>query len=148
MERYASEIGTGLRDARRRRGLTLRQVAALSEGRFKPTSVAGYERGERAISVERFIELAQLYGVPGHSLLADIMRLVEGAPEPDVDLTALDVSEAAEEAMIAWFVRQMHALRRHQPTGPLNRRAGDPEVLVSAASAAPLDDGLRRSAPG
>lgn len=133
MERYASEIGTGLRDARRRRGLTLRQVAALSNGRFKPTSVAGYERGERAISVERFIELAQLYGVPGPALLADIMQVVEGAPEPDFDLTALDISEAAEEAMIAWFVRQMHALRRHQPTGPLNRRAGDPEALVGGS---------------
>jgi transcriptional regulator with XRE-family HTH domain len=79
------QIGAGLRNARRRRALTLRQVSALSEGRFKATSVAGYERGERAISLRRFVELAELYGVPPPTLLAEIMRTVEPAPEGGVD---------------------------------------------------------------
>lgn len=131
---FDRQIGAGLRNARRRRGLTLRQVSALSEGRFKATSVAGYERGERAISLRRFVDLAELYGVPPPTLLAEIMRTVEPAPEPDVDLTALEVSASAEEALVAGFVRQIRALRRQHATGTISLRAGDLEVLGTAAA--------------
>ena len=48
------EVGRALRRARLARGLTLRQVGERSLGAFKPTAVAGYERGERAISLKRF----------------------------------------------------------------------------------------------
>ena len=44
------ETGRALRDARLARGLTLRDVGTRSNGLFKPTAVAGYERAERAIS--------------------------------------------------------------------------------------------------
>ena len=46
---FSVEVGVALRRARRMRGLTLRAVSALSGGRYKPTSIAGYERGERTI---------------------------------------------------------------------------------------------------
>jgi transcriptional regulator with XRE-family HTH domain len=70
--------GRALRRVRLERGLTLRDVGALSEGRFTPTAVAGYERGERSISVQRFMELAAFYGVRASSLLAEI----EGSDGP------------------------------------------------------------------
>src|SRR5574342_63003 len=53
MSSLALEIGRALRRTRLALGLTLRDVAALSSGRFKATSVAGYERGERNITLER-----------------------------------------------------------------------------------------------
>jgi transcriptional regulator with XRE-family HTH domain len=74
VERLAQEIGKALRRARESRGLTLRDLVDVSGGRFKATSVAGYERGERNISVERFISLCEVYEVPAERLLHEIQR--------------------------------------------------------------------------
>jgi transcriptional regulator with XRE-family HTH domain len=147
MERYGREIGVVLRTARRDRGMTLRRVSTLSGERFKPTSVAGYERGERSISLKRFIELCQLYGVPPHALLAQIMRAIEGSTEPDVDLTVLEASGSADEALIAGFIRRIRALRRDHPSGTVSLRAEDLEVLASAAGKR-LDEVLEALTPG
>ncbi|HEX6230537.1 MAG TPA: helix-turn-helix transcriptional regulator [Actinomycetota bacterium] len=139
MGRFATEIGNALRRARRARGLTLRQVSTITQGKFKPTSVAGYERGERAISLERFCELSQLYGLPPQALLADIWRSVEGAPEPDIDLALLESLDSAEAALVAGFIRQIRALRREPATETIVLRAGDLEVLATAAGKKPAE---------
>ena len=77
MDRISNEIGTALRRARRARGLSLRAVERLSGGRFKPSSIAGYERGERKITVERFCELARFYRFPPERLLGDVVERME-----------------------------------------------------------------------
>ena len=81
------EVGRALRRARLARGLTLRQVGERSLGVFKPTAVAGYERAERAISLERFCALCTFYGVAPTRLLAEIEEALGGPPELTVDLT-------------------------------------------------------------
>jgi transcriptional regulator with XRE-family HTH domain len=45
--------------------------------RFAPTTVAGYEHGERSISLERFCALAHLYGVPPEELLERALGAME-----------------------------------------------------------------------
>jgi transcriptional regulator with XRE-family HTH domain len=127
------EIGKGLRRARRARGFTLRDVSRLSEGKYKPTSVAGYERGERAISLERFCDLCRLYGVPPPALLAEILGLVLATPEPDIDAQLLESLGEAEAAFVSGFVREIRALRRGRPSDTIALRAGDVEVLATAA---------------
>src|SRR5512141_3377511 len=62
LEGIGLAVGMALRRARQARGLTLRDISTLSGGRFKPTSIAGYERAERAISLDRFCDLCALYG--------------------------------------------------------------------------------------
>jgi transcriptional regulator with XRE-family HTH domain len=74
VDRIGREIGRTLRWARRSRGLSLRAVERVSGGRFKPSSIAGYERGERKITVERFCELARFYGFPPERLLGDVVE--------------------------------------------------------------------------
>jgi transcriptional regulator with XRE-family HTH domain len=73
-EGLAEQVGTALRRARKERGLSLRAISARSGGAFKPTAIAGYERAERSISLQRFCLLADLYGVPPEVLLARITR--------------------------------------------------------------------------
>lgn len=148
MGRFAVETGRALRRARRARELTLRQVSALSEGRFKPTSVAGYERGERAISLERFCELCQLYDVAPEAVMAEILRAIAGTPEPDIDLTLLESLGSAEGALVAGFIRQIRSLRREVPSGRIALRAGDLEVLATAAGKrrSELEEALEPSA--
>ena len=81
------EVGRSLRRARLARGLTLRQVGERSAGAFKPTAVAGYERAERSISLERYCELCGFYGMEPAWLLAEILETIGGRPERIVDLT-------------------------------------------------------------
>lgn len=137
MSDLAREIGSGLRRARRARGLTLRQVDIQTAGRFKATSVAGYERGERTVSVERFCELCDLYGVAPQAVLGNILVTVGGRPEPEIDLTRLEKMESTEGALLSEFVRQIKSLRRELPSETIALRAGDIEVLATAAGKTP-----------
>jgi transcriptional regulator with XRE-family HTH domain len=67
-------LGEALREARMRKGWTLGQASELSGGRFRPTSIAGYERGERQVSLRRFAVLAGVYGVRADRLLAHVLE--------------------------------------------------------------------------
>lgn len=139
MGRIALETGRALRRARRMRGLTLRQVSDITEGHLKPTSIAGYERGERSISLERFCELCELYSVPPQAILGDIWRSVQGIAEPDIDLAQLESLGSAEAALVVGFVRQIRALRRDEPVETIVLRSGDLEVLATAAGRKPSE---------
>ena len=89
------EVGRALRRARLDLGLTLRQVGERSLGAFKPTAVAGYERGERTISLERFYALCSFYGVAPTEVLAEIEEALDPPAEALVDLTQLEEPTAA-----------------------------------------------------
>lgn len=66
---FARELGARLRRVRSERHLTLHGVQLKSEGRWKAVVVGSYERGDRAISVQRLAELADFYGVAVSELL-------------------------------------------------------------------------------
>lgn len=127
--------------------MTLRGVGAASDGRFMATSVAGYERGERNISLERFILLCKLYDVPPDRLLAEILRAAEGRPEAEIDLTTLETLGSAEGALVSGFVRQVSSLRREPPAETVSLRAGDVAALATASgrTAEELEEALARA---
>jgi transcriptional regulator with XRE-family HTH domain len=130
---FADEIGRALRRARAARGLTLRQVASVTGGQFKATSVAGYERGERTISVERFCQLCDVYGAAPNVVLADIVNAVAGTMQTVIDLGRLEEVGPAEREHVEEFVRHILAQRRGPRTDTLVLREGDMEVLASEA---------------
>ena len=66
---FATALGVRLRAVRAQQQLSLRGVERTSEGRWKAVVVGSYERGERAISVQRLAELAEFYGVSVGELL-------------------------------------------------------------------------------
>lgn len=72
-----------LRQVRAGRSLSLRQVTVRSGGRFKPSSVASYERGERQISLERLFSLADVYEVAPERIVAAIAYRLEHQREGD-----------------------------------------------------------------
>lgn len=138
---FTAAVGIALRRARRARGLTLRAVSRLSDGRYKPTSIAGYERGERAISLERFCGLCRLYDVDPTILLGEALEGAGGVPEPEpeLELERLEALGSAEAALVAGFVREIRSLRRGGPSDEIVLRAGDVEVLATAAGRRPED---------
>lgn len=141
MGSLALQIGRALRRIRLERGMTLRDVAEASGGTFKPTSIAGYERGERAITLERFMMLCQLYGTPAEHVIDEIQRGLavrsEAEGETAIDLTVLESLGSPEAALLSGFVRQVSALRGERSTGTIMLRAGDLAVLATAAGRDP-----------
>src|SRR5690606_34902139 len=71
---YAKQLGARLRAIRQQQGLSLQGVEEKSGGRWKAVVVGSYERGDRAVTVNRLAELAAFYRVPVSELLP------EGAP--------------------------------------------------------------------
>jgi transcriptional regulator with XRE-family HTH domain len=68
-EGYAKALGTRLRAIRMQQHLSLHGVERKSGGKWKAVVVGSYERGDRAVSVQRLAELADFYGVPVGDLL-------------------------------------------------------------------------------
>ena len=99
--------------------------------------MAGYERGERTISVERFCELCVLYGVAPQAVLGDILVAVGGGSDREIDLSRLETMRSAEGSLLSEFVRQIKALRGDASSETIALRAGDIEVLATAAGKKP-----------
>lgn len=129
---FGRQAGRVLRRARLSRGLTLRDVGVRSGGNLKATAVAGYERGERSISLARFCELCAVYEIPPPRLLAEVMREVEGRGLITVDVGRLDQLEGREAAAVADFVRQVRSLRGDRGA-TVAIRSGDLAVIATAA---------------
>ena len=130
-EEILEETGHALRRARRARGLTLRDVGARSEGQFKPTAVAGYERAERAISLERFCSLAELYGMNPERLLSQILWRIGGGPDPIIDRRRLPDLPSDEAGTIGDFIEEVRRLRGSPNGETITIRIEDLEVLAT-----------------
>jgi transcriptional regulator with XRE-family HTH domain len=124
-------IGGVLREIRRRKGWTLREVGERSAGVFKPTALAGYERGERRISLERFSELADLYEVPAARLMAEVARIRKHRLPDVLDLSMIERLEGSIARTVEGFGRQVLSLR-DQADLVVRLRAGDLQVLSTA----------------
>src|SRR5204862_2719624 len=79
---YARALGARLRAIRTQQGLSLHGVEEKSEGRWKAVVVGSYERGDRAVTVQRLAELADFYGVPISELLPDAVPAAAATEPP------------------------------------------------------------------
>jgi transcriptional regulator with XRE-family HTH domain len=107
MPDYAKALGARLRDVRQRAGLSLQRVEARSGGRWKAVVVGSYERGDRAVTVQKLAELAHFYGVP----LSEVL--------PPDDLGA----DGAVLTPIVLNLERLRALPSETHTEPLARYA-------------------------
>jgi transcriptional regulator with XRE-family HTH domain len=125
------EIGRAIRHVRIASGFTLRDAARASGGRFKPSSIAGYERGERAITVQRFCDLADVYGTDPSRLLAGILLAARGETSIGIDVSALD-ELVPEAATLREFADRVRALREAPEGDVISLRTADLEVIARA----------------
>lgn len=77
---YARALGANLRSIRQQQALSLHGVEEKSQGKWKAVVVGSYERGDRAITVQKLAELAEFYGVPVSELLPDARRAPAAEP--------------------------------------------------------------------
>jgi transcriptional regulator with XRE-family HTH domain len=132
LDRFARVVGDVLRQARLARGLTLRGAGERSGGRFKPSVVGGYERGERSISLKRFCQLAEFYGVPADRLLSRVLEQLEPAArrETILDLGQVERMDDDTGRAVAGFVREVKRERGDPAKDVITLRAGDLEAIA------------------
>jgi hypothetical protein len=113
--------------------MTLRSAARASNGRFKPSSIAGYERAERAITVQRFCDLAEVYGADPARLLNGILAAARGEDRIEVDVAALRRLEFPEAATVREFADRVRLLRGEEGRETMTLRHADLEVIARAS---------------
>ena len=121
VEDFSYALGQRLRAARRHRGWSLGDVESQTEGEFKASVVGAYERGERAISVQRFARLSEIYGTPASELLP--------APnEPDL-IIDLDALANEEGDVVERYLAAIQMLRKKPSSDEV--RESDRAVISS-----------------
>jgi transcriptional regulator with XRE-family HTH domain len=130
-------LGIALRRARTELGLSLRDASRRSGGRFTASGIAGYERGERRISVERLCELAELYEAPPERLLTDAIRPSGTAPIR-IDLSTVSSLSPDMRHLIADRNEEVLTTGSDEPAPDrIAVRLGDLEILAGTAGSAP-----------
>lgn len=123
VEQFNVSLGQRLRAARRQRGWSLGDVESRTDGEFKASVVGAYERGERAISVQRFVRLARSYGVPASELLPPVKE-GEGLV---IDLDAL--SAEGSDDLVERYLAAIQLLRKEP--GDMEVRNSDRAIINS-----------------
>jgi transcriptional regulator with XRE-family HTH domain len=121
-----------LRGIRTQQGLSLHGVEEKSKGRWKAVVVGSYERGDRAVTVQRLAELADFYGVTVSELLPESSP--SGAAEPPprliLDLEKLQVIPAERAGPLARYAATIQAQRGDYNGRVLSIRQDDLRTLA------------------
>jgi transcriptional regulator with XRE-family HTH domain len=129
---YARALGGRLRAIRTQQGLSLHGVEEKSDGRWKAVVVGSYERGDRAVTVQKLAELADFYGVPVSELLPD--HVPGGAAEPPprlvIDLEQLARVPAEKAGPLARYAQTIQSQRGDYNGRVLSIRADDLRTLA------------------
>lgn len=136
-------LGARLRRIRAQQGMSLAQVEQRSEGRWKAVVVGAYERGDRAVTVERLAALAAFYDVPVSHLLPPAAPTSEDEKAAGVllDLTRLAVHDERPDALgaVARFARRMQLQRGDHAGRVITLRDSDLRTIALAAGTEPAD---------
>ncbi len=129
---YARSLGLRLRAIRTQQGLSLHGVEERSLGRWKAVVVGSYERGDRAVTVQRLAELADFYGVPVSALLPDAgaSTVVETPPRLVIDLERLSSVPAERAGPLARYAATIQSQRGDYNGKVLSIRQDDLRTLA------------------
>ncbi len=136
---YGRALGARLRAIRTQQGLSLHGVEEKSQGRWKAVVVGSYERGDRAVTVQKLAELADFYGVPVSELLPGSSPNGTAEPPPRLvlDLERLAVVPAEKAGPLARYVATIQSQRGDYNGRVLSVRQEDLRTLAVIYDASP-----------
>jgi transcriptional regulator with XRE-family HTH domain len=128
IENQLSQLQSQLRKVRISKGLTLSQVSILSKGTISAIALGSYERGDRSISAEKLLEIAQLYQVPVSELMSPTEKGIRsGRVIIDVNKLANNLDHSNDAAL---KIIQRIAHLRHDWNGQvISLRSSDIDLL-------------------
>ena len=129
---YAKALGAKLRAVRQQQGLSLHGVEEKSQGRWKAVVVGSYERGDRAVTVQKLAELADFYGVPVSELLPEGAPAAAAEPPPRliIDLERLGAVPAEKAGPLARYAAAIQSQRGDYNGRVLSIRQDDLRTLA------------------
>jgi transcriptional regulator with XRE-family HTH domain len=129
---YARALGARLRSIRQQQGLSLHGVEEKSLGRWKAVVIGSYERGDRAVTVQKLAELADFYTVPISELLPDSLPSAAAEPPPRlvIDLERLGQVPAEKAGPLARYAAAIQAQRGDYNGRVLSIRQDDLRTLA------------------
>jgi transcriptional regulator with XRE-family HTH domain len=129
---YAKALGARLRSIRTQQGLSLHGVEEKSQGRWKAVVVGSYERGDRAVTVQKLAELADFYGVPVAEVLPDGSPNAAAEPPPRlvIDLEQLQAVPAEKAGPLARYAATIQSQRGDYNGRVLSIRQDDLRTLA------------------
>ena len=141
---YGQELGARLRAVRTQQGLSLQGVEQKSRGRWKAVVVGSYERGDRAVTAQRLLELAEFYRVPVTELLppgvhAPRASSTASGPRVVLDLERLRQAPPEQRAPLARYAAAMQTQRGHYNGRVLSLRGEDLRVLSAMYDVSPSE---------
>ncbi|HET7900742.1 MAG TPA: transcriptional regulator [Candidatus Nanopelagicales bacterium] len=136
---YARALGARLRSIRQQQGLSLHGVEEKSHGRWKAVVVGSYERGDRAVTVQKLAELADFYAVPVSELLPDASPAAAAEPPQRLvlDLERLGLVPAEKAGPLARYAAAIQAQRGDYNGRILSIRQDDLRTLAVIYDEAP-----------
>jgi transcriptional regulator with XRE-family HTH domain len=136
---YAKALGARLRAIRTQQGLSLHGVEEKSQGRWKAVVVGSYERGDRAVTVQRLSELADFYGVPVNELLPEghTGMVIEPSSRIVIGLEQLSSVPADKAAPLARYAATIQSQRGDYNGRVLSIRHEDMRSLAVIYDASP-----------
>jgi len=136
---YARALGARLRAIRQQQGLSLHGVEERSQGRWKAVVVGSYERGDRAVTVQKLAELADFYTVPVAELLPDASPSAAAEPPQRLilDLERLGQVPAEKAGPLARYAAAIQAQRGDYNGRVLSIRQDDLRTLAVIYDEAP-----------
>jgi transcriptional regulator with XRE-family HTH domain len=130
-----SSISARIRRQRTARSLTLQDIERLSAGRIKAVVMGSYERGSRAISLARAIEIANLFSIPLTELIEEPSTRISGEGALLIldlrKLRGIDSMKVTDEiAKVRSFANAICAKRRDWNGEVLTLRSSDLDTLT------------------
>jgi transcriptional regulator with XRE-family HTH domain len=123
-------LGQSLRNIRKQKGLTLRDIESDSHGRWKAVVIGSYERGDRALTLKKAVALARYYDVPLDQLLG-LPQAPSGQSGPlSINLVALRRSSSRLPAALTRFAQEICRRRSDWNGEMLSLRASDRAFLA------------------
>lgn len=129
---YAKALGERIRDIRHQKQMSLQAVEQKSGGKWKAVVVGSYERGDRAVTVQKLAELADFFEVPLSVLLPG-----SGSATPDerrprlvIDLERLSRLPEEQAGLLVRYVNAIQRERNDYNGRVLSIRAEDLRTLA------------------
>ncbi len=136
---YTRALGARLRAVRHQQGLSLQGVELKSAGVWKAVVVGSYERGDRAVTVQRLAELAEFYGVPVAELLPEPASpaLADQPARLVLDLEQVSALDSEAGGPLVRFVASLQSQRGDYNGRVLTIRREDLRTLAVIYDEAP-----------
>jgi transcriptional regulator with XRE-family HTH domain len=133
-----SSISARIRAQRKARSLTLSDIERLSNGSIKAVVMGSYERGSRAISLSRTIEIANLFAIPLADLIEERVLPFPASTDPLLfdlrKLNSFSIKRSKDEKLeiekIRNFLTAICARRRDWNGEVLTLRGSDFDTLT------------------